>query len=144
MVKAPIIPAFNKLLQVPRRLQWSLIKREQFQGLVEKLIGYNDAIEGLLEFGAVEQLLDIRRQTYMTILQLNSKVDDLKQISLAIQIQKKEPTHIISTSVTINEFDSVRRKENQELADLASFKAQEGLFDTEVTVVEPLSALDST
>ena len=24
------------------------------QGLVEKLIGYNDAIEGLLEFGAVE------------------------------------------------------------------------------------------
>lgn len=74
---------------------------------MEKLIGYNDAIEGLLEFGAVEQL-------------------------------------IISTSVTINEFDSVRRKENQELADLASFKAQEGLFDTEVTVVEPLSALDST
>jgi hypothetical protein len=135
---------FNKLPQAPKRLHWSLIKQDEFQGLVEKLIGYNDAIEGLLEIGAIEQLLDIQRQTYMTVLQLNSKVDDLKQISLAMQIQKKEPTHIISTSITINEFDTVRQKENQEFADLASFKAQETLFDTEATVVRPLSALDCT
>ena len=135
---------FNKLPQAPKRLHWSLIKQEEFQGLVEKLIGYNDAIESLLEIGAIEQLLDIQRQTYMTVLQLNSKVDDLKQISLAMQIQKKEPSHIISTSVTINEFDSVRQKENREFADLASFKAQESLFDTETTVLRPLSASDRT
>jgi hypothetical protein len=136
--------AFNKLPQAPKRLHWSLIKHEEFQVLVEKLIGYNDAIESLLEIGAIEQLLDVQRQTYMTVLQLNSKVDDLKQISLAMQIQKKDPTHVISTSITINEFDIVRQKENEEFADLASFKAQESLIDKEATMVRPLSASDST
>jgi HET-S-like prion-inhibition and propagation protein len=138
------LKAFNKLPQAPKRLQWAIIKHEEFQGLVEKLIGYNDAVEGLLEFGAVEQLLDVQRQTYMTVLQLNSKVDDLKQISLAMQVQKKEPIYATSTSITINEFDSVRQKENREFADLASFKAQESLFDTEATIVQPLSASDCT
>jgi hypothetical protein len=75
---------------------------------------------------------------------LNSKVDDLKQISLIIQIQKKDPIYAVSTSITINEFDAVRKKESQDLVNLASFKAQESLFDTEATVVQPLSASDCT
>lgn len=135
---------FNKLPQAPKRLHWSLIKHDEFQNLVEKLIGYNDAIEGLLEIGAVEQLLDIQRQTYMSVLQLNSKVDDLKQISLAMQLQRKDPTLAISTSITLNEFDGLRQQGNQDLADLASFKAQESMFDSESTgtVVPALSASD--
>jgi hypothetical protein len=61
-----------------------------------------------------------------------------------MQIQKKDPAYAISTSITINEFNAVRQKENQDLADLASFKAQESLFDTVATVVQPLSASDCT
>lgn len=138
------LKAFNKLPQAPKRLHWASIKHGEFQGLVEKLIGYNDAIEGLLEFGAVEQLLDVQRQTYMSILQLNNKVDDLKQISLAMQIKRKDPTYAISTNVTINQFDAVRQVEYQDLADLASFKAQESLCDTESNILQPLSASDGT
>lgn len=137
------LKVFNKMPQVPKRLHWAFVKHEEFQGMVEKLIGYNDAIEGLLEFGAVEQLLDVQRQTYMTILQLNSKVDDLKQISRAMQVQRQESTYAISaTNVTINEFDPVRQKENHDLAGLASFKAQESILDIEGTAVQPMSPLD--
>jgi len=56
------------------------------------LIGYNDALEGLPGAEAVDKLLKLQRQTYMAILQLNSKVKELKEISLAMQIQTMTPS----------------------------------------------------
>lgn len=132
------LKVFNKLPQAPQRLQWAFIKQNEFKGLIEKLIGYNDAIEGLLEFGAVEQLLDSQRQTYMAILQLNSKVDHLQQISLAMQVQTTLPANEVSQ----NNLSIIRKQENQDLADLASFKAQESLVEKETTAVQPLSAAE--
>lgn len=59
---------------------------------LRKLIGYNDALEGLPGAEAVDELLKLQRQTYMAILQLNSKVKELKEISLAMQIQTMTPS----------------------------------------------------
>ena len=64
----------EKAPEVPRRLQWATLKRDQFEGLAEKLIDYNTSIEALLDSTAVDQLQTLQQQTHMAMLQLNSNV----------------------------------------------------------------------
>ncbi len=77
----------SKAPQVPKRLHWAVLKHDKFEGLIEKLIGYNNSIEALLDSSAVQQLQSMQQLTYMAILQLNSNVDELKQISMALQVK---------------------------------------------------------
>ena len=127
-----VLSLTEKTPQLGRRLQWAVVKQDAFKSNVEKLIGYNDAIEALLDSRSVNELQAMQRQTYMVMLQLNNKVDELRQMSLAMHIQTQplaQPTtHSLSRATTLV---TERKEENSMLASLADFKARQGLVEQE-------------
>ena len=118
------------------RLKWAMIKRDKFKTLVDKLIGHNTYIEGLLDNVAMEQLQFMQQQTYMAILQLNSNVAELKEISQAMQIRTSTSTPSLHTSSDTSEHDSSRTS----FARLADFKAQQIALDEEPSEMEPIES----
>ena len=114
----------EKARQSPERLQWAILKHERFESLIQKLIGYNNSIEGLLDSSAIENLQFMQQQTYMAMLQLNSNVVELKEISQAMQIrtQAEAPQSDIR-------IDSADRQASFAL--LADFKAQQMMLERE-------------
>ena len=118
------------------RLKWAMIKRDKFETLVDKLIGHNTYIEGLLDNVAMEQLQVMQQQTYMAILQLNSNVAELKEISQAMQIRTSASTPSLHTSSDTSEHDSSRTS----FARLADFKAQQIALDEEPSEMEPIES----
>ena len=132
-----VLSLTEKTPQLGRRLQWAVIKQDAFKSNVEKLIGYNDAIEALLDRKSVNELQVMQRQTYMVMLQLNSKVDELRQMSLAMHVQTqplaRPTTHSLSRAATLV---TERKEENSMLASLADFKARRGLVEQEGETVQ--------
>ena len=118
------------------RLTWAMVKRDKFKTLIDKLIGHNTYIEGLLDNVAMEQLQFMQQQTYMAILQLNSNVAELKEISLAMQIRTSASTPSLHTSSDTSEHDSSRTS----FARLADFKAQQIALDEEPSEMEPIKS----
>ena len=82
----------EKTPQLSVRLKWAMVKKDDFTRLIDKLIGYNDAIESFLDKAALNHLQAMQRRTYMMILQLTDKVDALKDLSHALQIRSDIPT----------------------------------------------------
>lgn len=127
-----VLSITEKAPQLGSRLQWVAVKQDAFKSNVEKLIGYNDAIEALLDSKSVNELQAMQRQTYMVMLQLNSKVDELRQMSLAMHIQTQplaqSTTHRLSRTATLV---TERKAENSMLANLADFKARRRLVEQE-------------
>ena len=132
----------EKAPQVPKRIHWAVLKHERFEGLVEKLIGYNNSIEALLDSSAVEQLQSMQQQTYMAILQLNSNVEELKQISMALQVK--------TTAVVLDRGPTTgsRRSSGElggdggrvDLARLADFKAHQISLESGPSSIEPVDS----
>ena len=122
--------------QMRSRLLWATIKQDTFKSNVEKLIGYNDAIEALLDSKSVNELQAMQRQTYMVMLQLNSKVDELRQMSLAMHIPTQPLAQSMRTLSRATTFVTERKEENSMLASLADFKAQRGLVEQEGASVQ--------
>ena len=126
----------ERVPQTKSRLTWAMVKRDKFKTLIDKLIGHNTYIEGLLDNVAMEQLQFMQQQTYMAILQLNSSVAELKEISLAMQIRTSASTPSLHTSSDTSEHDSSRTS----FARLADFKAQQIALDEETLEMEPIDS----
>lgn len=106
---------FQKAPEAVKRLQWAAVSEANFASLVEKLIGYNDTVESLLDTHALQGLRFTMDQSYMAMLQLNTKVDDLKIMCSALQVP----------SEALPSYQSPRSSpENSGVLQLASFKAQ--------------------
>ena len=113
--------------EVPSRLRWVLVKEDKFEGLVKKLIGYNDTIEALLDSSAINQLQALQQQTCMAMLQLNNNVTELKEISLAMQVTTQDMNQekgAVRTAVQMNDVDRVDT-EKTDFSRLADFKVQQ-------------------
>ncbi len=126
----------ERVPQTRSRLTWAMVKKDKFTTLIDKLIGHNTYIEGLLDNVAMEQLQFMQQQTYMAILQLNSNVAELKEISLAMQIRTSASTPSLHTSSDTSEHDSSRTS----FARLADFKAQQIALDEETPEMEPIES----
>jgi hypothetical protein len=112
----------EKIPQTKLRLQWAMIKHGSFKSLVEKLVGFNDSIEGLLGRSAIDELQAIQYQTNMVLLQLNSKVGELKKLSMTFQVQSLSQ----HTEETLSaDSKRVREKGYESIAHLAEFKSQD-------------------
>ena len=127
----------ERVPQTRSRLTWAMVKKDKFKSLIDKLIGHNTYIEGLLDNVAMEQLQFMQQQTYMAILQLNSNVAELKRISLAMQIRTSASTPSLHTSSDTSEHDSSRTS----FARLADFKAQQIALDEEIPEMEPIKSV---
>lgn len=66
-----------------------MVKQDQFEGMIQRLIGYNEAIKAFLHISEIRKLRMMQHQAFMTTLQLNSKIEEWKEISLAIHVPKK-------------------------------------------------------
>lgn len=126
----------EKVPQTKSRLTWAMVKKDKFKTLIDKLIGHNTYIEGLLDNVAMEQLQFMQQRTYMAILQLNSNVAELKEISLAMQIRTSASTPSLHTSSDTSEHDNSRTS----FARLADFKAQQIALDEEPPEMEPIKS----
>lgn len=137
----------EKAPQMPRRLQWAAVKKNKFSSSVEKLIGYNNSIEGLLDSSAMEQLHFMQQQTYMAMLQLNSEVAELKEISLAMQLETQAMTldeNLPATSSKAMGKRPERGEGEASFARLADFKAEQITVDNEESTLDPISSYEVT
>lgn len=136
----------EKASEVPRRLQWAIVKKDRFEGLVEKLIHYNTSIEALLDSTAIDQLQMLQQQTYMAMLQLNSDVVELKEISLALQIRTKEGNqgNGAMDKATRSNIGRAQDSNQATFSRLADFKAQQMQLEVNpsVATLEPIPMTD--
>jgi Prion-inhibition and propagation len=107
------------------QLQWAMIKQDNFEGLIVKLIGYNDAVESILDKDAMHDLRIMQQQNTLAMLQLTEQVSELRTLSAAMYIRmeggKVPPTSGISRSSTLVEENMA---DDSIVTSLASFKAQ--------------------
>lgn len=119
------IRAWDKTVDLPTRLQWAAIKQEKFEGLVEKLISYNDSIVSLLDRTTIQQIHDNQLLSQLTLLQLTNKVDDLQQLMLATQLKTNTQRNISLDQTHSGRNILQDQVVNQGIAHLASFKARQ-------------------
>ncbi|KAK4691704.1 hypothetical protein P7C71_g5352, partial [Lecanoromycetidae sp. Uapishka_2] len=137
----------EKAPQIPRRLQWAAVKKNKFTNSIEKLIGYNDSIEGLLDSSAMEQLQFMQQQTYMAMLQLNSEVAELKEISLAMHLETQNTT--LGEDLPANSSNAMGKRPDRgsgqaSIARLADFKAEQITVDSEPSNLDPIGSNEVT
>ena len=129
----------ERVPEVSRRLQWAVVKHERFRDLIEKLIGYNDSMEALLDRTTIDSLHGLQQQTHLMILQLKSRVKELTEVSLAMQIGTQTPENCANlgspmySAVTLNQQTS-----NASLTSHADFKSQQASIELEKSYVEPV------
>ena len=126
----------ERVPQIKSRLTWAMVKEDKFKALIDRLIGHNTYIEGLLDNVAMEQLQFMQQQTYMALLQLNSNVIELREISQAIQITTSASTPSLHTSSDTSEHNNSRTS----FARLADFKAQQISLDEKTPEMEPIES----
>ena len=134
----------EKTPEAPKRLQWAMVKREQFEKLVGKLIDYNTSIEALLDSTAVDQLQQMQQQTFMALLQLNSNVAELKEISLAVQVKATSSEDQTKPQSLVDPLKP--QNGNVDIARLADFKARQLELETKPSdaILEPVERSDVT
>jgi len=109
---------------VPALLQWTMIKEKEFESLVGKLIGYNDAVWSLLDRHAMHELQLVQQQSNLIMLQLTEKISELSDITAAMAIQPAPAkTPSLSRSATVVE--EQQQEHHSTLANLAAFKARQ-------------------
>ncbi len=133
----------QRVPQMPKRLKWAALKKKEFGGLVEKLIGYNDAIEGLLDSSAVEQLQFMQQQTYMAMLQLNSNVAELQQISKALQVNTQATDFNngqMPPAYAPYQYAAAKKDDQANFARMADFQAEKIKLESQPSQMVPLRA----
>ena len=111
--------------QAAKRLRWAVIDQKKFVSLVEKLIAYNDSIESLLDRQAVKNQQSMLHEAHMVMLQLNSKIDDLRVMCSALDI--KPEAGLSSARVGSPRSEALSQDyedENRSVIRLANFKSQ--------------------
>ena len=92
---ARTLQIFDKTTQAPAKLKWAMVKRENYETMISKLISYNDSIVSLLDRATIDKLHDMQVQSQLMMLQLSGGINELKQLVLAIQIKKETPTSVL-------------------------------------------------
>jgi Prion-inhibition and propagation len=115
------------VLENPKRisasLQWAMIKEDELEGLVGKLIGYNDAVWSLLDRHAMHELHLVQQQSNLIMLQLTEKISELSDITAAMAI-RAAPAKTLSLSRSATLVDE-EQQHHSTLAALATFKARQ-------------------
>lgn len=140
------LKVLDKASNIPERVLWSMVRKDKFENLVHKLIDYNSSIEALLDRTSIIQLQYMQQQTFMALLQLNSSVSELKEVSRALQVKAgaKSPTasDLGKQAGALENFDS-----GVDIARLADFKAQQIQVEnqsSEILQIDPLDPKDIT
>ena len=132
------LSVLEKTPEVPKRLQWAIIKKDRFEGMISKLVGYNDSIEALLDSTAIDQLQQLQQHTYMALLQLNTNVKELKEVSMALKVKAETSPDQLQLRNPVPSEETTDGA-TVDIARLADFKAKQ--MQVETTTSVPLSPL---
>jgi hypothetical protein len=110
--------------RISASLQWTMIKEDEFESLVGKLIGYNDAVWSLLDRHAMHELHLMQQQSNLIMLQLTEKISELSDITAAMAI-RPAPAKTPSLSRSATLVEEQQEQHHSTLAALASFKASQ-------------------
>ncbi|KAF7512120.1 hypothetical protein GJ744_002282 [Endocarpon pusillum] len=127
------LSVLEKTSEIPRRLQWAAVKKDQFETMIQKLIGYNTSIEALLDSTAIDQLQHMQQQTYLALLQLNTNVIELKEVSMALKVKSATGTDLVQRQ--IGPLSERSRDGEADIARLADFKATQIQVETQTSEV---------
>ena len=119
--------------EVPKRLQWAFIKKDKFETMIGKLIAYNDSIEALLDSTAIDQLQQLQQHTYMALLQLNTSVKELREVSMALQMKASASSDQVQLQSPLVLGETTHGRVN--VARLADFKAKQVQVETQFSEV---------
>ena len=113
----------DKRSQAGQRLRWAVIDQRKFVSLVEKLIAYNDSMENFLDKQAIKNLQSMQHGTHMVMLQLNSKIDDLRILYSALDVKPQSglssmPVGSARSAIPLQDSED----ENRSVIRLAHFK----------------------
>jgi hypothetical protein len=109
--------------RISASLQWAMIKEDEFESLIGKLIGYNDAVWSLLDRHAMHELHLMQQQSNLIMLQLTEKISELSDITAAMAIRPAgAKTPSLSQSATLVE--EQQQHHHSTLAALVAFKAR--------------------
>lgn len=123
----------EKSSEIAGRLHWAIVKKDQFESMIQKLIGYNTSIEALLDSTAIDQLQHMQQQTYMALLQLNTNVMELKEVSMALKV--KPATGPDQVQLQIGPLSKRPPDGDVDIARLADFKATQIQVETQTSEV---------
>ena len=130
--------------QAAKGLRWAVIDRKKFVSLVEKLIAHNDSIESLLDRQAFKNQQSMLHESHMFMLQLNSKIDDLRVMCSALAVKPEAASS--STGVGSPRSETFLRDyedESRSVIRLASFKSQRLALESHSQSLD-LVSLDAT
>jgi hypothetical protein len=111
--------------QLPKRLRWAAWDQDKFKGLVDRLKELNDCLLDLVDNSVKMEIFLKTKETNISFLELHNKMDDLRQIFLALSHHSPSSAPHIPLGLRINQgLSSVQQEEeNKELLDLTRFKA---------------------
>jgi Prion-inhibition and propagation len=113
----------DKAPTLSQRLQWATIDQYKFSSLVNRLIGYNDSIESLLDRTSLDALHVLQKHSHVALLQLTDKVDELMVLANAFNLQApSQEVSGISRSSTLVQDEAA---DSSTSARLAAFKAEQ-------------------
>ena len=127
------LSVLEKSSDIKRRLHWAMVKKDQFETMIQKLIGYNTSIEALLDSTAINQLQHMEQQIHMALLQLNSNVIELKEVSMALKV--KPAAGPDQVQLQIGPFSERPPNGDVDIARLADFKATQIQVETQTSEV---------
>lgn len=108
------------------RLQWAVIKQERFEGLVEKLMGFNNSMESFLDQSMLDSLRAQQEQSNLILLQVTDQIEQLQALVDALQFS---PSRAGMSRVTEISYDgstiAASDKETIQMFDLAQFKLEQ-------------------
>lgn len=118
------------------RLRWAMIKHDKFEALITRLVGYNNAMESILDRSSLQELHTMQERSNLLLLQLTNQVSQLHVLTKALDIRTvsadSEADDISQTSTLVQ----TSLGSNTQLKSLAVFKIQN------LTVAETSSTKD--
>ncbi|MCJ1403382.1 hypothetical protein MMC11_006605 [Xylographa trunciseda] len=136
-VRAKALHWIQSTRKYPKQLHWAIFDKKKFEELLANLGRLNDFMERLMDTASQEMLHRAQQETFLQVLQLNDKVDDLLQIMNASSAHRDTndnllPRQLRSTLDAVLEPDdgNDRRQQTHKLVQLARFKILNTAIDT--------------
>jgi len=127
--------------RLPKRLRWAMWDQDKFKGLVGRLKELNDSLVDLVDNSIKMQVFQMTTETNINLLGLYNKVDDLRQLFMALMQEKDSGGALSLHSSQHNSqgrsTSQYREGNDTELLGLTRFKAlnqaiEQGTLDTSI------------
>ena len=107
---------------LPKRLRWAAFYKDKYEGLINRLRGFNDTLVDLVDSDARIAIRQSTRETNTTILHLHNRIDDLIHLVKAL-LSDESASLLLNTGTASQCASHHRTRQKVDLANLAYFKA---------------------